>query len=404
MELIELNSEELSLGMALKYTLRDETGAVLLAKGNRIETDRQLASIKSRKKILVEFDETVAGTRALMSGISALTRAGAPIKDISKFVSSQPALSEDKLVGTLVERWGDMESKLRGLLGSVDTTPDFDKKIRTLTRHIDTLMMENSSSSIFLLFNRAVTHFEGYSVTHALLCATLAHTMSEVFVMTEDERQSLVCAALTMNVAMTRLQDVLAAQKDVPNVHQRKEIDDHPLNGMKILMGAGVKDKIWLEIVARHHEALKGPDLLADWPPVLRLTKILQTLDRYTAALSPRKSREGRTARDSTRSVVVQPGANKQDEVGSALFRNLGMCPPGTYVKLNNGETAVVIRRGSKPMEPVVASVLNRNDEPIAEPRARDTAIPTHAIQSVLTATAIKVNLRLEAMCRLIAA
>ena len=159
---------------------------------------------------------------------------------------------------------------------------------------------------------------------------------------------------------------------------------------------------MWLDIVAQHHAPLEGPEALADWPPVQRATKILQMVDRYTAAMSPRKSRTGRTARDSARSVIVQAGVAKHDEVGTALIGMLGVCPPGTYVTLANGETAVVMLRGVKPGEPWVASVLNRNNVPISIPRLHDTSREGLGIQSALIASTVRVTLRMDVMLRLI--
>jgi HD-GYP domain-containing protein (c-di-GMP phosphodiesterase class II) len=401
MDLIELRHDKLALGMSLNFTLRDATGAILLAKGHRIETHQQLDGLKSRKKIFVEIDESEEGIRALMGGLSTLNKLGAPIKDFSKYLNIKDG-PEEKLAGTLPERWGAVESKLGGLLASVKTTADFEKKIQTLDQHMQSLLAEEKSGSLFLLFNRAVSHYSGYSVNHALLCAGLAHLVAPLFALSPEERCSLVCAALTMNVAMTRLQDTLAAQKAPPTPAQRSEIDAHSTLGRQMLEEAKVSDPIWLEIVALHHSVLNGPEALADWPPTQRMAKILQTIDRYTAAMSPRKSRTGRTARDSVLSVVMKADTPKHDEVGTALVRILGVSPPGTYVKLINGETAVVVRRGIKPGEPLVATVLNRQDAPIAEPRLHDTSREALSIQSTLTATDIRVNLNMDTMLRLI--
>jgi HD-GYP domain-containing protein (c-di-GMP phosphodiesterase class II) len=403
MDLIELRKDLLIQGMALSFTLRDEKGAILLAKGHRIDTVQQLEGIRSRKKIFVEIDESEEGIRVLMSGITTLNQLGAPIKDFSKHIKlNLNDHADEKLTGSLYERWGAVESKLGGLLVSVGTTADFEKKIHALDAHIQSLLTEDKSASQFLLFNRAVSHFSGYSVSHSLLCASLVHLLAPFFELTESERSSLVCAALTMNVAMTRLQDILAAQKSEPNAAQRNEIERHPVAGKQTLLEAKVTDVMWLDVVELHHARLEGPEALADWSPVQRITKILQTVDRYTAAMSPRKSRDGRSARDSVLSVVMKPGVAKHDEVGTALVRILGVSPPGTYVKLINGETAVVIRRGIKPGEPLVASVLNRNDEPIAEARLHDTSREKLAIQTTLVASEVRVNLNLEAMLRLI--
>ena len=102
------------------------------------------------------------------------------------------------------------------------------------------------------------------------------------------------------------------------------------------------------------------------------------------------------------RNVVVQARAAKHDEVGTALMRLLGLSHPGTYVKLSNGETAVVLRHGAKPAEPIVASVLNNQDQPIAVPRLHDTERGNLKIKSTLTAASVRVNLKLDAMLRLI--
>jgi hypothetical protein len=403
MDLIEIRKNVLSLGMSLNFTLRDEMGAILLAKGHRIDSTQQLEGLRSRSKIFVEIDESEEGIRAMMDGITTLNNLGAPIKDFSKHLRLHlNDGADDKLSGSLAERWGEVESKLGGLLASVASTADFEKKILLLDTYIQALLAENKSASQFLLFNRAVTHFNGYSVMHSLLCAGLVHLLAPFFALTESERCSLVCAALTMNVGMTRLQDILAAQKSEPNVAQRREIDSHAALGKQILQAAKVTDALWLDVVELHHAPLQGPEALADWEPLQRMVKILQTVDRYTAAMSPRKSRTGRTARDSVLSVVMTPGAVKHDEVGTALVRILGVSPPGTYVKLVTGETAVVLRRGVKPGEPLVAAVLNRNDEPIAEPRVHDTSREKLAIKHTLVASEVRVSLKLEAMLRLI--
>ncbi len=402
-DLIELSKDKLALGMSLAYTLRDDKGSILLAKGHRIESIQQLDGIRSRNKLFVEIDESEEGLRAMMSGITALNLVGAPIKDFSKYMNvDRHQGPSEVLTGTLIERWGTVESKLGGLLASVSTTSDFESKIRGLSQSIQLLMSRDSTASQFLLFNRAITQFNGYSVSHSLLCAALAQSLIAIFELSEEEGCSLVCAALTMNVAMTRLQDQLALQKEPVSVAQRKQIESHGSVGSQLLTAAGVVDPLWLDLVEHHHSPVSGPDQLAEWPATTRLIKILQTVDRYTAAMSPRKSRVGRTAKASVQSVVVQASGPKLDQVGTALVRILGVSPPGTYVKLANGETAVVMRRGTKPTEPVVASVINRNDEHIAEPRLHDTSKPAFAVEATLVASSIRLNLNMEAMLKLI--
>jgi HD-GYP domain-containing protein (c-di-GMP phosphodiesterase class II) len=401
MDLIEIQSEQFFLGMSLRFTLRDSDGKILLIKGHTIEFSAQLDGIKNRKPIFVEIDQTDEGVRAMMSSISELNLAGAPIKDFSKYLGIKRSVHRDaKTSETLMQLWGDLESKLSGLLGSVNTASDLQNRVYELDQTMVQLLAQDTTAAQFLLFNRAVTHCESYSARHSLLCAILASSLADFFGLPEWERRSLTCATLTMNVAMTHLQDVLAMQKMSPNVLQRHDIDAHPARSHQLLVQAGVHDPHWLSIVAQHHTHQESPAEFKLWPILPLLCKILQTVDRYTAAMSPRRSRPARTARDALRSVVIQAGAN-HNEVGTALVPLLGLSPPGTFVKLVNGETAVVLQRGVKPAEPIVACVLNRQDDPIAEPRVHRTSYEPFKVQSTLTAKSIRTHLNLEAMLRL---
>lgn len=124
----------------------------------------------------------------------------------------------------------------------------------------------------------------------------LADSLAEVFALPDEHRQSLLCAALTMNVAMTALQDELALQRTPPARSSaasltrmpqpvgnccKKSGDGHPLAGRGGLCTT----------------PLEGPEALADWEPAKRLAKILQTVDRYTAAMSPQVTRRAHRAR-----------------------------------------------------------------------------------------------------------
>ncbi|HEY8907363.1 MAG TPA: hypothetical protein VIM63_15135, partial [Rhodoferax sp.] len=308
MDLFELPLDKLFVGLSLRYTLCDASGQLLLAKGQKIESRQQLEAIKARKHVYVEMDQTGDAERMMMSGLTALDRAGAPIKDFSRFLNVKQTAVVEKKTGTVVQRWGDLESNLAGALAGVKNVNDFVSRISNLERQMSELLAENANGAQFILFNRAVTHFGGYSVLHSLLCATLVSVLSDLFGLTQEQRRSLACAALTMNVAMTQLQDQLALQKSEPDAFQRRSIESHAADGKQILEEVGVTDKDWLTLVALHHALLGNADGFAQWPVLKRMVKILQTVDRYTAAMSPRKSRVGRTARDSVRTVVVQAG------------------------------------------------------------------------------------------------
>ena len=209
---------------------------------------------------------------------------------------------------------------------------------------------------------------------------------------------ALVRAALTMNIAMTRLQDELAAQREQPSPAQKEAINAHPHRSQDLLVQLNITNGLWLDLVGQHHERVSERDPLHSLSEVDRLTRILGTIDRYAAMISPRKSRSGRSATDSVRALVEM---DQRDEVGLVLVRTVGLCPPGSFVRLDNGDIAVVLRRSAKPNLPLVASIVDRSGKLLTEPRLHQTMEGKPRIQSALARNAVTVELNHRTMVRL---
>src|SRR6218665_6016 len=159
-------------------------------------------------------------------------------------------------------------------------------------------------------------------------------------------------------------------------------------------------DALWLAVVGQHHASSAQRVPLATQTAPARLARILGTIDRYAAMISPRKSRAGRSATDSVRAIVGQQ-VDQRDELSHALVRCIGLCPPGTFVKLDNGDTALVLRRSDKPNHPLVASLLERNGNPYSRPSLYQTASGKPRIQFALARSAVSLELDHRTMVRL---
>lgn len=214
------------------------------------------------------------------------------------------------------------------------------------------------------------------------------------------ERDSLVHAAMTMNIAMTELQDQMAELTGKPNAVQQAAVRNHATQGCLLLARLGVADELWLDVVTAHHEDVARPGELHLMEPAKRLAHILRMIDRYAAMISPRKSRSGRTVTESLRIVVTGP-KGERDEVGHALVRAVGLCPPGTFVRLDNRETGVVLRRSEKPNHPLVAILQDSRGESYSQPRLHRTAISTPRIQAALSHAQAPIQLNHHTMVQL---
>lgn len=289
----------------------------------------------------------------------------------------------------LLGLWSDLESGLGVILGNPASTKEFAHRVLQYDRWMQSLLQRDPDVGLYLLFQLASNSPVGYSASHALVSAVLSHLIAIELTIAQTERDSLVHAALTMNVAMTAMQDVLATQSEKPSPEQQDAIRAHAVKGALMLGNLGVTDGQWLDIVSHHHDDAVDKTDLRTAPPLIRLTRILKTVDRYAAMISPRTSRTGRSAAESARSVM----ADKTDTIGHALVRAVGLCPPGTYVRLENDETAVVLRRSSEANQPFVAIIAKPNGELIPSPRLHRTAQSGPKIRSALPASAVRARL-----------
>ncbi len=300
----------------------------------------------------------------------------------------------------LLSLWSDLESALSMLLSRPLQVQDFAAKVRQFDHWLQDLVAHDIDAALYLMFQLASTSTVGYSASHALVCGTLCHIMAQELQLPPRERDSLVRAALTMNIGMTRLQDELAEQRERPTAAQQEAIRSHPEESLMLLQRLHITDPLWLDVVGQHHATMTDRIPLAAQAPEDRLTRVLGTIDRYAAMISPRKSRAGRSATDSVRAIVGQE-IEQHDEVSYTLVRSIGLCPPGTFVKLDNGDTAIVLRRSEKANHPLVASVLDRAGHHHAQPSLYQTATGKPRIQSALVRSAVSLELNHRTMMRL---
>ena len=297
----------------------------------------------------------------------------------------------------LLGLWSDLESALSVLLSEPLRMPGFTPKLQQIDLWLQDLISHDTDVALYLMFQRAASTTVGYSPSHALVCASLCHVLSKLLKLPQTERDTLIQAALTMNIGMTALQNQLAEQREPLSSVQSEQVKLHPMEGRVLLERLLVRDALWLETVQYHHEVLP-PVPLAQLQPVQRLVRILGTVDRYAALISPRKTRGGRSAIESLQ--ILQQGQQYADEVKQALIEVVGLYPPGTYVQLDNGEIAVVLRRGPNPAEPQIASVIDPEGHGLYPPILH-MASRKPQISSGLSRSSLTLDLDLRSMAQL---
>jgi hypothetical protein len=155
----------------------------------------------------------------------------------------------------------------------------------------------------------------------------------------------------------------------------------------------GVSDEVWLQGVRGHH--LRSPGRLADKTAGDQVARLIQRADIFGARIAPRANRHPMSVTSAMQASYYDE-TKSVDEAGAALIKSLGIYPPGAWVKLASGETAVVVRRGTSAATPKVAVLVNKDGMPTGEPIPRDTAHPNWEISAPVAHREVRVRLPLE--------
>jgi hypothetical protein len=293
----------------------------------------------------------------------------------------------------LVDGWDHLKRELAALLRHPAPDAAWAESLESTVGHLQVLARRDFDAALYLLLQDASNGDDGrYSAHHAILCALVGEVCADWLEWPAEEVDALVRAALTMNLSMTAMHDALARQVEPLSAQQREQVDGHAEQSATLLAASGLKDALWIEVVRLHHGGPGVDEADATAPPALRLARLLRRVDVYTAKLSRRGGREALSPAIAARHTCLD-AAGQPDSLGVALLRKLGLYPPGSFVRLANGELGVVVRRGPKAHMPIVAALRKADGGLHFSPKRRDTEMRQHAVVHGVTANEVKVRL-----------
>lgn len=400
MPVIQIPPEILRTGHPAPVSVRDATGHLLLAKGVMVATEAQRQRLVARALYVDELDGELL-RRALAGKLDTLVRQNTTLGKIAR---AQPdgvvlvAGHEQRVSLDPAAAWANLQMRGRVLL-HVPPPNDFLARFDKFQAEVLQLIEADADLALLLLVQATSNDAHHYSVTHGLLVAVLCELAArQIASFTPEWRHSLRCAALTMNIAMTALQDQLALQEEPPAAQQRALIDNHAERAAAALRQTGVTDALWLAAVEHHHCTIAGP--LAGQDAGLQLARLLQRADIYAARLGMRRARPALAASAAVKAAYLDEH-QQADEAGKAIIQATGLYPPGSYVRLSSGELAVVLRHGAHAKAPKVASVVGKSGTPLGEPAVRDTRLRPHDVTCGVAPHEVKVRLNMEKLLRL---
>lgn len=381
----------LAVGQPLPVDVWSASGQLLLRKGQPVVSEEHREKLNAHQASSTPAD-ALAWQRSYERMVHAMLTQGVDVQEISRAPMPSEIREADYVVGQQLNGgWLDLQEVLRGILyqGGLAISPL--ERLAGIQQKALDLLQADTDDSLFCLFQALADTAQGYCATHALLCAVVCDMTAHKLAMAQPQREALVSAALLMNIGMARDQDSLARQQSAPTAWQRTLIQEHPQKSVSILQGFGFDDPEVLDIVRWHHE----PDAAQGLESTVLARRVLAMADSFIAKMAGRKTRVSLSPVKAVKSMVM--GAEGIGlGVGSAMAQAAGFYPPGTYVMLANGETALSVQRGGRANTPWVIPILDKNGVALGRWVCKETTTPACTIASAITPENVRVTVNID--------
>jgi HD-GYP domain-containing protein (c-di-GMP phosphodiesterase class II) len=375
----KLRKSQILVGKPLAFDCYDEQGVLLFRKGLVIDSERTLERIIERG-LFASLEQSALNT-------------------------SQPASagSKDFLIGTWSEEnadapptpfqyFNDLNLRLKQLFTHINaqTTAkretaslDFTEHVGRIADQVQLLCKIDADAAIGLLHLDQRNH---YTIVHPLHRAIACHLVGKRHGFSEGESRRIICAALTCDVSTLDFQEQLNHQLAPLSPAQQTMLRNHPHDSARLLRELQVTDEDWITAVGQHHETLNEAGYPGRIPhnEVTAWSRLITLTDCYTAMITPRRYKQSFTSKHAMRTLFLTRGSIVDEHFTILFVKALGLYPPGTFVKLTNGETAIVIRSGKDSKAPLVKSVIGPRGAPLNTPYLRDTQVKEFAISDVV--------------------
>lgn len=349
------------LGEPLPWNIYDENGRLFMARGYIVENLEQLDKMYFRGLYLSAED-----SEQLQEEEEASQRNRHQTDNEHEEPQS---ISPFDVILSFYNRLSNIFLKVRD-----NKCPEFSQLIFFLAADIQHFVEQYQDAALGVLH---IDYSGLYTLRHPIATAILAEIIARRQHLEIADRLSIICAALTANISKTDLQEKLSRQSEPLTSAQLKQVQLHPILTIEMLKELGVDNEFWSDSIMHHHEKLDGSGYPhgAIGNEIPYAARIIAMSDIYSAMLAPRSYRKGMLAPAALREIFVNRGKRVDEETAQVLISELGIYPPGCFVVLQNGETAIVTRRmSSSANTPEVLALIDQYGGFYREPITRDTA------------------------------
>lgn len=188
-------------------------------------------------------------------------------------------------------------------------------------------------------------HQDENSYFHAVNVVALALVVGQKLDLERTQLRLLGLGGLFHDLGHQRIPTQILHKKSPFSRAERQVYEQHARYGAEMARRIGTLPQAVVEIIAKHHEHMDGsgyPDGLDD-RDLGTLTRIITVVNRYDNLCNGWGAERGLSPHQAVSRMYSKERDYYDPKILNTFITNLGVYPPGTVVRLNDGRIALVV-------------------------------------------------------------
>jgi hypothetical protein len=262
---------------------------------------------------------------------------------------------------SVLHQLNDANWRLERLLHDLHTNTDAERDLRDIAACVVRAVEQQPDIALACVFLNQIGG--SHAVRHSTETAVVAILIARGLQAGPQTTLRVVAAALTMNASMLHQHDNFQSRRTALTREEIELMRRHPADSAELLKCAGIKDEEWLACVMLHHQHDSGDE--DDGGVVNRDARLIGLADRYCARVSARNYRSSLLPDHALHHALREARLPVEIELAAQLALQVGAYPPGSLVRLENGERGVVTRRAQGGDGALVRALIGADGKPL---------------------------------------
>ncbi|MHC4958742.1 MAG: HD-GYP domain-containing protein [Planctomycetota bacterium] len=386
-------SDDSAMSLVAKQLIARESGGIVFRGNLRGESVRQLVEWLIDRNPR-PFAGSIAGIEILAPGAT---------EDSSLIAQEDPLLALMPEFKVAYQIHQTANTVLEHVMDDMraDRKADFSEVIELTKWTAEAVLSQNDS----LVAPTQGLHHDRFTFNHSVNVFLIATTLMQPFARDRHQLARFAQAALLHDVGKSKIPREVLYKKDRLTDEEFDLIKMHPIYGAELLQTCRHADALAIEVAYCHHMRDDGMGYPTPRLPIRPgpAADLVQVADMFEALTAKRPYSSGRPVTEALKMIIGTPGMASKKAAVAALLERLSVSPPGSQVKLNTGERALVLRGNPKHAQRPLIRVfqaatgkdletpyeLDLKDEPTEQFRITEVCLKPSVVRTAREATAV---------------